>query len=149
MSLTPQARLMTGVTLLTVPTIVFGGLTVLGVVTNGEAGLPGPSLSALQASLYRAGHAHAGVLVILALVGQVLLDAASLSASTKWVARICFPLAPILISGGFFGIAHLPALRVLLYAGAGALSVSVLLAGVGLVRRAPEAPLAPALTATR
>ena len=44
--MSPAARLMSGITLLTVPTIVFGGLTVLGVITHGAAGLPGPELSA-------------------------------------------------------------------------------------------------------
>jgi hypothetical protein len=39
-------RRMLGLTLLTVPTIVYGGLTVLGIVTSGAAGLP-PPLAAL------------------------------------------------------------------------------------------------------
>ena len=57
-----DARLMIGITLITIPTIVYGGLTVLGVVTSGAAGAPGPeALTPLQMALYRAGHAHAGV----------------------------------------------------------------------------------------
>ena len=77
-------RLMIGVTLLTVPTIVFGGLTVLGVITHGAAGLPGPELTPLQTALYRAGHAHAGVLLILSLLLQVALDHVRLSAGAAW-----------------------------------------------------------------
>jgi hypothetical protein len=54
---------MTGATLVTVPSIIYGGLVVLGVVTGGSAGLPvGVALTPVQVSLYRAGHAHAGVL---------------------------------------------------------------------------------------
>ncbi|ABS26865.1 hypothetical protein [Anaeromyxobacter sp. Fw109-5] len=128
------SRLMIGITLLTVPTIVFGGLTVLGVVTAGEAGLPGPALTPLQATLYRAGHAHAGVLVILSLVLQLLLDHARLGQGTAWSARVAAPLAAILVPGGFFGLAHAPPLRVLLYAGAALIAYATLTAGVGLLR---------------
>ena len=106
------ARLMIGITLVTVPTIILGGLTVLGVLTSGAAGLTGgPELTALQYALYRAGHAHAGVLVILSIVLQVLLDHARLSTAVCWSARGAAPLAAILVSAGFFGIAHAPALR--------------------------------------
>jgi hypothetical protein len=38
-------------------------------------------------ALFRAGHAHAGVWLILSLVIQALLDAAKLPSSTKWLAR--------------------------------------------------------------
>jgi hypothetical protein len=126
---------MTGITLVVVPTVVFGGLTVLGVITSGAAGLPGPrELSPLQATLYRAGHAHAGVLVILSLVLQVLLDHVRLSAPLAWSARVAAPLAAILVSGGFFGLAHAPPLRALLYAGALLVSYATVAAGVGLLR---------------
>lgn len=134
-------RLMLGITLLTVPTIVFGGLTVLGVITHGAAGLPGPELTALQATLYRAGHAHAGVLLILSLVLQVLLDHARIAAGAVWSARVAAPLAAVLVPGGFFGLAHVPSLRVLLYAGAALVVYATLAVGIGLLRslrRAPE-----------
>lgn len=129
------ARWMAGITLLTVPTIVFGGLTILGALTKGRAGLPAPpDLSPVQFALYRAGHAHAGVLVILSLVVQVLLDQARLPAGLTWSARIAAPLAAILVSGGFFGLAHLPALRSMLYAGAALVCYVTLATGVGLLR---------------
>lgn len=134
-------RLMIGITLLTVPTIVLGGLTVLGVITRGAAGVPGPELTALQTTLYRAGHAHAGVLVILSLVLQVLLDHVRLATGTAWSARVAAPLAAVLVPGGFFGLAHAPALRVLLYAGATLLVYATLAVGIGLLRslrRTPE-----------
>ena len=96
MNLSRPARLMAGVTLLTVPTIVYGGLTVLAVVTKNAHGLApaaGLELTALQQSLFRAGHAHAGALVILSLVLQVLLDGTSLSERVRWVARVTAPAA--------------------------------------------------------
>jgi len=129
------ARLMMGITLLTVPTIVYGGLTVLAVVTSGTAGpSPGVALSPSQVTLYRAGHAHAGVLVILSLVLQLALDHAVLPASLAWSVRVAAPLAAVLVSGGFFGLAHLPALRALLYGGAALLVFATLTSGIGLLR---------------
>lgn len=128
------ARLMAGVTLVTVPTIVYGGLVVLGVVTGGSAGMnPGISLTPLQVSLYRAGHAHAGVLVILSLVVQVLVDQARLGAGLGWTVRVAAPLAAILVSGGFFLLAHLPRLRPVLYTGAVLVAFATLATGVGLL----------------
>jgi uncharacterized protein (DUF2141 family) len=145
MNLSRPARLMAGVTLLTVPTIVYGGLTVLAVVTKNAHGLApaaGLELTALQQSLFRAGHAHAGALVILSLVLQVLLDGTSLSERVRWVARVTAPAAAILLSAGFFGVAFLPQLVALLWAGAATLVVAVVVTGVGLVR-APNPAAAP------
>ncbi len=127
-------RLMIGATLVTVPTIVFGGLAVLGIVTAGGAGVPGPELTPLQVTLYRAGHAHAGVLVLLSIVLQLLLDEVRLSTGVVWSARVAAPLAAILVSGGFFGLAHAPPLRALLYAGAALVVYATLTAGIGLLR---------------
>ena len=66
--MSPDTRLMVGLSLILIPTIVYGGLTVLGVVTNRLMGSPGPmNLSPMQIAYYRAGHAHAGVLTLLAM----------------------------------------------------------------------------------
>ena len=51
--MTPEATGVMGITLLTVPTIVYGGLTILGILTKGEAGLPGPSVTPQQQALFR------------------------------------------------------------------------------------------------
>lgn len=133
--MSPTTRLMLGITLITVPTIVYGGLTVLGVITGGAAGLaPGLNLTPLQQALYRAGHAHAGVLVILSLLLQVFMDHARLSEGLAWTIRVAAPLAAIFVSGGFFGLAHVPALRALLYAGAGLVTYSTVATAFGLFR---------------
>ena len=137
MALSRPARLMSGVTLLVVPTIMFGGASLLGILTGGEAGVPHGDfqLTETQWSLFRAGHAHAGVLVILSLVIQVLLDSAVLSPGATWLARIAAPAAAVLMSGGFFGLAFFPAFQWLLYLGAATLAVALIVSGVGLVRR--------------
>ena len=136
MALSPQAKLMSGATLLAAPTILYGGVTLLGVLTEGTAGLAraGVSLDERQWALWRAGHAHAGVWVILSLVVQVLLDDAKLSSATAWLARIAAPFGAIAVSGGFFGLAYAAEFRWLLYLGALAMLVSLLLTGIGLLR---------------
>jgi hypothetical protein len=73
---------------------------------------------------------------------QILLDAATLEPATKWLARLSAPLAAVAISGGFFGVAFLPGFRWLLYLGALSLGVSVVLTGIGLLRR-PRAASIP------
>jgi hypothetical protein len=135
---------MAGLSLITVPSIVYGGLVVLGVITQHVHGLPSSIAlepTPLQVSLYRAGHAHAGVLAVLGLVVQVLLDSASLPERVKWIARLGAPTSAILVSAGFFGIAHFPALAPVLWAGATSLVVTVSIAGVGLLRKPLDAVL--------
>src|SRR5258708_38211240 len=56
----------------------------------------------LRQNFFRAGHAHAGVIVILSLICQMLADGAVLPSPLLWVVRIGVPLAAILISAGLF-----------------------------------------------
>jgi hypothetical protein len=142
MDLSRDARLVSGITLLAVPTIQYGGLTLLGLLTKGTAGLApaGLELDETQWALFRAGHAPAGVFLILSLVVQVLLDAAALPRGVKWLARVAAPLAAIALPGAFFGLAFDAAFAPLIYFGAACLAFAVIVAGVGLLRR----PLQPA-----
>lgn len=141
MNLSREAKLVSGITLLAVPTIMYGGMALLGMLTRGVAGAaPGElALDETQWALWRAGHAHAGVWVILSLVMQILIDSTRLATSMKWLARISAPVAAIAVSGGFFGVAFFPAFRWLLYFGGLSLVVALVLTGVGLLRnmRAP------------
>jgi len=135
--MSPGARLMSGIALILVPTIVYGGLTILGVVSKGAYGMPGPkTLSPSQIAYYRAGHAHAGVLTLLALFLQIGVDYAAIPQPLVWPARIGAVAAALLISVGFFATAHLPALRGLLYTGASLLAATTLTIGIGLIRAA-------------
>ena len=133
--MSPAARLMCGIALILIPTIVYGGLTVLYVISNGKLGPSGPrNLTPDQMSFYRAGHAHAGVLTVLALVVQIVLDHAVLSSELIWVVRIGVIAAALFVSGGFFAVAHMRALRGLLYLGAFLVAATTLTAGIGLLR---------------
>jgi hypothetical protein len=89
------------------------------------------------------------VLVILSLVVQVLLDHARLGDRLAWSARIAAPVAALLVSGGFFGLAHAPPLRVLLYAGALLVSYAAVATGVGLLRSLRHPAEGAALRARR
>jgi hypothetical protein len=62
MKLSREAKLVSGVIRRVVPTIMYGGTTLLGILTKGVAGLApgGLSLDETQWALWRAGHAHAG-----------------------------------------------------------------------------------------
>src|SRR5215831_927403 len=96
----PDARLMCGISLILVPTIVNGRLTVLNVISNGVFGTPGPkNLSPSQGAYYRAGHAHAGVLTLLALFVQIAADYASIPQMLVWPVRIGAVAAALLVSG--------------------------------------------------
>jgi hypothetical protein len=136
MELSRDAKVFAGIILLAVPTVQYGGLAILGMLTHGVAGTGGAEagLNAEQLALFRAGHAHAGVWLILSLVIQVLLDVARLPSSTKWLARIAAPVGTLALSGGFFGLAFKGEFRFLLYFGALAMFSSLILTGVGLLR---------------
>ena len=137
--MTREAKMFSGIILVTVPTIQYGGYFLLTSLMDKSSGyMDNP----LRQNVFRAGHAHAGVIVILSLVCQLLADSALLPPSVLWVARIAVPLAAILISAGFF-LSMLPPTATqpgpavgLIYAGAVSLAVGVLLLGVGLLRSA-------------
>ena len=130
-----DTRLMFGLSLILVPTIVYGGLTVLGVVTDRLMGSPGPTnLTATQIAFYRAGHAHAGVLTLLAMLLQIAVDYAVIPSVLVWPVRVGALAASILVSGGFFAVAHRRSLRIVLYTGAVLVAATTLTVGVGLIR---------------
>jgi hypothetical protein len=132
-ALSDASRTIAGVVLLTVVTIEFGGLFLVRIV-GGQV-----PLTEFQKSFARAGHGHAGVLVILSLIGLVLADATALDGFWGWVARIGIPAAAILMSGGFFaasagqGRTEPNKAIVILFVGAASLALGSLTLGVGLL----------------
>jgi len=135
MGLSRDARLVSAITLLVVPTIMYGGWTLLGILTRGTVS-PSPEvhLDDTQWALWRAGHAHAGVWTILSLLLQIFLDSARLSAPAKWLARICAPLAAVFLSAGFFGVSISASFRWLIYLGVLSMLTALLLTALGLMR---------------
>ena len=135
--MTREARLLSGIILITVPTIQYGGYFLLtSLMDKGSGYMDNP----LRQNFFRAGHAHAGVIVILSLVCQMLTDAAVLPSPLIWFVRIGVPLSAILISAGFFFSMLPPAATqpngaiTLIYVGAVILAISVLTLAIGLIR---------------
>ena len=135
--MTSLTKSMCGIILILIPTIQYGGYFLLQVLSGKYEEIV---LTAFQKSMFRAGHAHAGVIVILSLIAQILVDHARLPKSLEWVVRIGFPLSAILISGGFFGgaagngVTGPTKLIWLLYIGSILLFISLLILGVGLIK---------------
>lgn len=136
LQLSRQSRIIAGVLLLTIVTIEFGGYY-LTTIVSGQV-----ELTEFQEAFARAGHAHAGVLVILGLVGVLMADAAGLRGNLGLLARVAIPVAAVLMSSGFFvsslgeGRSEPNGLIVLLWLGALCLAVGVVTLGVGLLRSA-------------
>ena len=57
-----RSKVLCGIILLTIPTIQFGGYFLLSVLSGTAGEL---SLTPFQEAMFRAGHGHAGVLIIL------------------------------------------------------------------------------------
>jgi hypothetical protein len=133
MTLSTDAQTTAGVLLLTVLAIMYGGTFMLKVVRGKVPMTP------FQQAFARAGHAHAGVLVILALLCQIFADAANLDGIQGRVARDGVPLAAILISAGFFlssagkGRTQPNRFIVLLWTGVVSLAAGVIALGAGLL----------------
>jgi hypothetical protein len=139
--MTREARLMSGIILITVPTIQYGGYFLLtSLMDRGSGYMDNP----LRQNFFRAGHAHAGVIVILSLVCQMLADTAALPGPLLWAVRIAVPLSAILISSGFFFSVLSPTATQasgavsLIYAGAVILALAMVTLAVGLLRSTTE-----------
>src|SRR5918993_3908757 len=89
-----ESRMLAGLLFVVIPTVMFGGITILSLlVTRAEGYIDNP----MRQDLWRAGHAHAGVYLVVSLVMLRYVDEAALSRTWKWVARLGAPIAAILI----------------------------------------------------
>ena len=128
----PTYQIIAGIVLLTVITIAYGGTFMLR-VTRGKV-----AANALQTSFFRAGHAHAGVLVMLGLVVLTVEQLNQVHAPYPAIS-LGILVAAILMPAGFFlsviGRDPTQPNRAigLLWAGVAALSVGLAAAGVGLI----------------
>lgn len=126
-----------GLILVVFPTVVFGGASILWHwITRQTAYYENP----LRQRLWRAGHAHAGVLLILSLVSLLLVDSAELSDAWKRVVRTTIPAGAIFVPVAYFLSVAKPdverpnKLINLAYVGALSVTVGTLVLGVGLLR---------------
>lgn len=135
MEISSDARVMIGLMLLAITTIEFGGYFLLSELRRSSGNV---ITSDVMGSYFRAGHAHAGVLVTLGLIGQLLIDVASLASGLDWAVRIGFFVAPMLVSAGFFLGAPTEGRTprrpiVLVYAGALMLAACLIVLGLALL----------------
>jgi hypothetical protein len=130
------SRIIAAILLIAVLTVEFGGLALLGMLTRRT---PGYLDNPLRQNMFRAGHAHAGVWLVFALVALLWVDQTDLAEPIKWVVRLAFAVAPILMPLGFFlSVTRPDAQRpsgviVLVYVAGLALAVGALTLGVGLL----------------
>ena len=96
--MSPQSRLVAGILLILVPTVEIGGVSILSLLI----GDPQYAQNDLRQDLWRAGHAHAGVWLVLSLVALRYVDEATLSEGMRWVVRLALPAAAVLMPLGFF-----------------------------------------------
>jgi hypothetical protein len=138
-----ESRRLAGILLIVLPTVMFGGVSILRLLIGDPAYMENP----LRQDLWRAGHAHAGVLLLLSLVALRYVDEARLSDRLKGVVRGFLPAAAILLPAAFFLSVLRPDARepngfiYLAYVVALLLGTGVVVLGVGLVRAsARDAP---------
>ncbi len=140
--MSPQSRLVAGILLILLPTVEIGGASILSLLIAE----PSYSQNNLRQDLWRAGHAHAGVWLVLSLVALRYVDEATLSEGMKWLVRLAFPAAALLMPLAFFFSVLSPeatepnAMIYLAYVAGMVLAVGLLVLGVGLIRRRPLTP---------
>jgi CDP-diglyceride synthetase len=132
-----ESRVTAGILLILLPAVVFGGTSILSLLI----GDPAYAQNELRQDLWRAGHAHAGVLLVLSLVTLRYVDEADLPGWLKTLARHSIPAAAVLLPAAFFLSVLSPeatepnAMIYLAYVGTVALAFGLLVLGIGLVRR--------------
>ncbi|MET7417751.1 hypothetical protein [Dactylosporangium sp. NPDC005555] len=130
---TDAGRILAGIALLSIVTIEVGGWFLTKIVRGAVPMTP------FQQAFARAGHAHAGVLVTLGLVGILYADLAGIDGVLGWIARGGVLAAAILMSGGFFassagkGRTAPNGAIVMIWIGALSLAAGVVSLGVGVL----------------
>jgi hypothetical protein len=137
--LSRHSRILAAVLLFAFLAIEYGGYYLVRVVGGQEA-----ELTEFQLAFSRAGHAHAGVLVTLGLVGVILADATRLIGFRGYLARHAIPIGALLMSAGFFLSASDPGatepngMIVLVWIGAVSLAIGVVTLALGLLTATNE-----------
>lgn len=131
-----KSRRLAGTLIVVLPTVIYGGVSILNFLIDD----PRYMQNQLRQNLFRAGHAHAGVLLVLSLVALQYIDEANLSETWKAVVRHCIPSSAILLPAAFFFSVLEPdatdpnAFIYLAYAGAAILGLGLVVLGVGLIK---------------
>jgi hypothetical protein len=81
---------------LALPTVMFGGYSLLRLLNRGDR------LTPFQVTYFRAGHAHAGVLLLMSILYYFFLEQTALPAVVKLGAAVVLFVGILAQSGGFF-----------------------------------------------
>lgn len=134
MELSEGARTLAAILVFSLVTVETGGLYLVRVV-RGSA-----SATTFQRAFARAGHAHAGVLLVLSLVALLVAELSGIDEGALGIlARSGVPVAAILMSAGFFfSSAGRDRTRpnrwiALVYVGAVSLAAGLIALGLGLL----------------
>ena len=128
-----ESRILAGTLFLSLVTVETGGLYLVKLWKDAAGATP------FQIGFARAGHAHAGVLLVLGLLCQVFVDETTLSDGWAWVARVGVPAAAILMPAGFFaasagaGATKPNRFIALVFAGGAVMAVGLTTLGIGLI----------------
>lgn len=128
-----ESRVLAGILFLSLVTVETGGLYLVKLWKDAAGA------TSFQIGFARAGHAHAGVLLVLGLVIQLFVDQTDLSGFLGWLARSGVPVAALLMPAGFFaasaGAGRTSPNRfiVMVYAGALLLAAGLTTLGIGLL----------------
>lgn len=96
--MSPESRRLAGILLVILPTVMIGGVSLLTLLVWDPAYTANP----IRQDLWRAGHAHAGILLVLSLVVLRYVDEVHLSDGGKRFVRLSVPSAAILCRLRFF-----------------------------------------------
>lgn len=88
-------RLFSIIAWIAIPTVMYGGYALLGLLTRG-------GLSEFQQTYFRAGHAHAGVLLLMSLLYHHYMEQTTLNPAIKLGAAAAILVGILAQSGGFF-----------------------------------------------
>ena len=88
-------KLFTVIALISLPTVMFGGYSALRLTAAQK-------LTPFQHQYFKAGHAHAGVLLVLALVSLDLLARTDLGDGARWIVCLMLLVGVLAQSGGMF-----------------------------------------------
>lgn len=132
-TLSASAQVVAGIVLLAAISVASGGLLLTNII-QGRV-----EVTDFQKAFYRAGHAHAGVLIMLGLLCLLFTETTSLTGIWPWLSRTGVLIAAILMPAGFFfsamGAGRTKPSRWIILLGVGAVFLVAGLAtwGVGLL----------------
>jgi uncharacterized membrane protein YeiB len=133
--MSPASLRSAGILLILLPTVVFGGVSILTLLIRDPRYRQNP----LRQQLWRAGHAHAGIMLIISLIALIYVDQTTLTETWRNIVRMAIPAAAIFLPAAFFlsvlsPTAAKPNILInLAYVGAISLTFGLIVLGVGLL----------------